>query len=478
LLLREIKDELLGAFIEEVRINDRIVQLVLNERSLFLSLYPTALGLYVSERCKSGYEPLKNMSNALKSCRIVEIMQRDFMPVLNIGLERSFPDHEELHIIVSFYPQAPNLSLKMQDWQKNIFSRYIDNRPKSSILELKAEQLTGVTADYVVKNFEGIDKKMARELDPDNLRILKEILSGNDVRPKLVSASPLHVSLFASKYEEAYDSFNVMFKAALSVFLREQEKKEAIQQKHLAVKNMRRRVARLQKKLLSTEAIEEIRLYGELILANIRKIRKGMTKIVLQNPYTQSGVEIELDPQLTPQVNAQRYFSRYKKEKRGQPQLREQIKKITKRINDLQAQPLIRRTGGKKLKSEATVKEPFHRFSFESGSVVFVGKNARSNDELTFKYAHPGDYFFHTRGYEGAHVILRPNIPKGQRPNREEIRSAASIAAYFSKARKQSNVPVSYTQRKFLKKNKKGKRGSVILMREEVIFVEPGLPPK
>jgi predicted ribosome quality control (RQC) complex YloA/Tae2 family protein len=53
---------------------------------------------------------------------------------------------------------------------------------------------------------------------------------------------------------------------------------------------------------------------------------------------------------------------------------------------------------------------------------------------------------------------------------------AAAIAAYFSKAKKQKNVPISYTQRKFIKKNKKGKLGSVILMREEVIFVDPGLP--
>ena len=110
--------------------------------------------------------------------------------------------------------------------------------------------------------------------------------------------------------------------------------------------------------------------------------------------------------------------------------------------------------------------------------MILAGKNARSNDELTFKYARASDYFFHTRGYEGAHVILRPNVPKGQHPSREEVRVAASIAAYFSKAKKQNNVPVSYTQRKYLKKSKKGKIGSVILMREEVVFVEPGLPDR
>jgi len=107
-----------------------------------------------------------------------------------------------------------------------------------------------------------------------------------------------------------------------------------------------------------------------------------------------------------------------------------------------------------------------------------VGKNARSNEELTFKYARPDDYFFHTRGYGGSHVLLKARVPKGQKPRKEDIESAAALAAYFSKAKKQTRVPVSYTQRKYLKRNKKGKPGSVILMREEVVFVKPMLYPE
>jgi len=105
-----------------------------------------------------------------------------------------------------------------------------------------------------------------------------------------------------------------------------------------------------------------------------------------------------------------------------------------------------------------------------------VGKNAKSNLMLTFKFARPDDYFFHIRGYKGAHTILRPKLQKGKNPQQEDIETAAAIAAYYSKAKGQRNVPVSYTQRKYLKKSKKGKLGSVILMREEVIFVDPGLP--
>lgn len=476
LLLREIKNDLIGKFIEDICIQDRIVQLVLNKNSLFISLYPTGLGMYLSDRIKRGFESLKNMSDVAKSCRIAKVLQHDLMPVFSLMLEKAFPSRGELQINTTFYPQAPNFSLKTEDWQRSVFARYIENEPKSSILELDAECLASVTVEHLVKNVEGIDKKMAHELNPQNLNLLKRILQIEEFYPKLVSTIPMHVSLFASKYEREYDSFNQLFKDAVTGFLNEREKQEAEHQKRLAVRNMKRRLVRLQKRLLSPEEMEDIRIHGELILANISKIRKGSERVKVFNPYTQTDKEIMLDPHLSAQVNAQRYFSRYKKEKRGQPKLREQIKTITKNIDDLETQQYVREVRtGKKHTAEA-LKEPFHKFLLGSGSVIFVGKNARSNDELTFKHARPGDYFFHTRGFEGAHTILRPNIPKGQRPSREEVKLAASIAAYFSKAKKQNNVPVSYTQRKYLKKNRKGKIGSVVLMREEVVFVEPGLP--
>jgi hypothetical protein len=165
LLLREIKDELSGSFIQDVCMQGRLVQLILDERSLFISLYPTALGLYVAEKCKRGYEPLKQISDALKSCRMIGVSQHDFMPVLFIDLGRAFPQYEEIQLIVSFYPQAPNLSLRIKGRQRNIFPRYLEKRPKRSILELGVEKLADVTADRLVKEFEGVDKKMGHELN-------------------------------------------------------------------------------------------------------------------------------------------------------------------------------------------------------------------------------------------------------------------------------------------------------------------------
>jgi predicted ribosome quality control (RQC) complex YloA/Tae2 family protein len=174
---------------------------------------------------------------------------------------------------------------------------------------------------------------------------------------------------------------------------------------------------------------------------------------------------------------------KYKKAKRGAPRIIQEIARLKKEIENIESRPIITAAAP----DDGPVIErpdkplPFRTFTLPSGSIVHAGRSSRSNEVLTFKHTRPDDYFFHARGIEGAHVILKPKMPKAknakirkcQKPRKEDIEAAASIAAFYSKAKKQKNVPVSYTQRKYLKKNKKGRAGSVIMMREEVIFVDP-----
>jgi predicted ribosome quality control (RQC) complex YloA/Tae2 family protein len=104
-----------------------------------------------------------------------------------------------------------------------------------------------------------------------------------------------------------------------------------------------------------------------------------------------------------------------------------------------------------------------------------VGKSSANNDLLTMKYAKPNDLWFHARGSSGSHTVLRVRDTTHP-PGKESIYQAASIAAYYSKMRNASNVPVAYCERKFVKKSKGLAEGAVILEREKVIFVTPRLP--
>lgn len=485
LLLREIRNKLIGLYINEIRSQYRIIQIISGDKSLFVSLYPEATAVFFSKKVKENFERIQSFSDYVRSGQIKNVDQIDFMPVLRLELEKSdIGEKSNVEIIISLYREAPNFSIKTATFQKNLFPRHIEKKPKKSITELTEIQLKSYHAqkgvkfrEILVKKVEGIDKYLADELTVENLRKLQAILSGEKVKPRLISIMPLRISLFASGYIREYSSLNGLLKDGIKRYVDKKIQDLLASRKKQLIRNLKRRIERLKKKLLTDMEIEEYRVAGELILTNISKIRKGVQQVNLFNPYNKKEVTIKIDPKKTPQINAQIYFSKYKKLKRGKPRIKDKIEGFKKELENIKVgffkmpEAVISKQVGEKEKPQ-----PFRIFNLGQDSIVYVGKNARSNQELTFQFARPNDYFFHIRGYEGSHVILKVNVPRGQRPKKKDIEITASIAAYFSKAKNQKNVAVSYTQRKYLKKNKKGKPGSVMLMREEVIFVDPALP--
>jgi len=485
LLLKEIRDKLVGLYIDEVCSRHRLIQIVCGEKALFISLYPEAPAIYLARKEKYNFERLRLFNEDMRSSTIIGVEQRTLMPVLRIQLEKSTEGiKKNAEIIISLYREAPNLRFKSVNKQKDLYRRFIEKLPRQSITEFTEEQLQAfccqdhATLDRILtQKIEGVDKYLASELTYMNLEKLRKIMDGEKMKPRLVTTSPLKISFFASNYIKEYSSLNNLLQESVKNFVEEKFRRQRARQKKEIVARLTKRIKRLKKKLLTQKEIENNRILGELLLTNIALIKKGTEQIQLVNPYTNAVVDVELDPKKTPQANAQYYFIKYKKLKRGQPKIKKKIEILRKEIEQINKD--FSKTRGVALAGHIAKKEkpsPFRIFSLISGGKVYVGKNARSNQELTFRFAKPHDYFFHIRNYEGSHTILRSYTPKGQRPKKQDIVTTASIAAYFSKARGQKNVPVSYTQRKYLKKDKKGRTGSVIMMREEVIFVDPRLP--
>jgi predicted ribosome quality control (RQC) complex YloA/Tae2 family protein len=117
----------------------------------------------------------------------------------------------------------------------------------------------------------------------------------------------------------------------------------------------------------------------------------------------------------------------------------------------------------------------FRIFILGEGFEVWVGKDSSANDLLTLKYTNQNDLWFHVRGSSGSHTVLKlpeqyDTIPK------EHIKTAAAIAAYYSKSKNAKNVPVAYTQAKNVQKYKGAKSGSVVLKSEKIVKVKPGVP--
>jgi predicted ribosome quality control (RQC) complex YloA/Tae2 family protein len=117
----------------------------------------------------------------------------------------------------------------------------------------------------------------------------------------------------------------------------------------------------------------------------------------------------------------------------------------------------------------------FRIFKLPDGYEVWVGKDSKANDLLSMKYTAQNDLWFHVRGTSGSHTVLKTPEGAGIIP-KEYIKTAASVAAYYSKAKNAKIISVAYTQAKNVQKYKGAESGSVVIKGEKVIKVEPRLP--
>ncbi len=251
-----------------------------------------------------------------------------------------------------------------------------------------------------------------------------------------------------------------------------------------------------QKTLKDIENRDNLKLYGELITSNIYAIKKGMTKVTLNNFYSENfeEVEIRLDPNLTPAENAQKYFKKYNKEKRTFIALQEQIKQNNEELlylesilnsvqtcsdeydikeirAELAEQGFLKRQKNNKNNKQKSNKKakPLH-FISSDGFHIYVGKNNTQNDELTLRFAKSLDMWFHTKDIAGSHVIV---VSEGKEIPNSTLNEAANLAAYYSKATNSSLVPVDYTLKKFIKKPNGAKPGMVIYETNKTAYITP-----
>ena len=228
-----------------------------------------------------------------------------------------------------------------------------------------------------------------------------------------------------------------------------------------------------------TKKRDTYKIYGELLNTYGYSAAPGAKTLEAVNYYTNEPVTIPLDDTLTPQENAQKYFDKYGKMKRTYEALSELTIQVKEEIEHLESilsaldiamqeedlvqireelieSGYIRRKGGSK-KTKITSK-PFHYMSSD-GFHLYVGKNNFQNDELTFKFATGGDWWFHAKQIPGSHVILKT---EGKEVPDRAFEEAARLAAYYSRGREQDKVEIDYIQKKHIKKPAGAKPGFVV----------------
>jgi predicted ribosome quality control (RQC) complex YloA/Tae2 family protein len=247
----------------------------------------------------------------------------------------------------------------------------------------------------------------------------------------------------------------------------------------------------LNKTLKECEERDHYRIWGELITANIYSIKKGDRNIKVLNYYAdeEEFVEIKLDENKTPSENIQAYYKKYNKLKKSAEMAEIQIKATEQELDYLQSvltniknvetyeeideiRREVTETGYIKFKKEVKKKiktsKP-HHFVSSDGAHIYVGKNNIQNDLLTLKFADKQDIWLHTKNIPGSHVIIK-GVGKVSDKTLEE---AATLAAFYSKAKESTKVPVDYTEVKNVKKPSGSKPGMVIYYTNKTIYANP-----
>ncbi len=237
---------------------------------------------------------------------------------------------------------------------------------------------------------------------------------------------------------------------------------------------------------------EKMRIYGELIKANIHLIPAGAASATVQNFYDEnlSEITIKLNPAITAAANAAKYFKNYKKSHTALQLLdgliendrdeivylesvRESIDRCRTAADIAEIREELRREGYIKSQQRRQQKAPqgsFAEYVSAEGFRIAVGKNNTQNDLLTTKTAAKNDMWFHVKGVAGSHVVV---FCGGEPISDETVLYAARLAAQNSKAAASSNVAVDYTPVKYVKKPNGAKAGMVIYTTNKTVYVTP-----
>lgn len=378
--------------------------------------------------------------------------------------------------------------------------------------------LDGPLWQALVHLYRGISPQLAREIvfraggdierpatDPGDLARLAEELTAFWSRPttgdwepswalqddRAVGCAPYHLTHGPTWQVHTLDSAS----QAVEAFFAAREPATGHQQLRRilldAIRGQRERLekrqAALRNEMNRADQAQELRQKGEWLLSYQHQIVPGQTVLHIEE------LEIDLNPKRTPVENAQEYFAAYRKAiqaNRLLPQRVEETEQEHDWLVELAALVHSAETYdelsilGTELQEAGILvpqraarfrkaKLPPRTYRTAEGFTILVGRNARQNDEITFRRARPDDLWLHVRGQPGAHVVI---VTEGRPLPDETLKMAAALAAYYSQARREKRVAVDYTERRNVRRLNVQHPGLVRYNRERTVMATPSLP--
>ncbi|RMD48368.1 MAG: DUF814 domain-containing protein [Ignavibacteria bacterium] len=446
-------DDFLPAKITDVLIadDDRVIKIITSSGELYFTVWGGISNVvWIKDEKVESFKKIK------KENYISQLLKLEFI------------DPSQNFMIDYFQLTPPEIKEKYFFVRKDIYNELL-HRTELGINSFEA------TKDIIHEILDGkisISKLSENEfkLHPDDFLIFK---------------NSIHIKSFDSVIE-AVNNFR-------SIYFSEKNKNERLNKLSIYLNkeldNLSRKMNKLRQRIDAGSREKEYKNYADLLAANLNNLVPGSDSVILEDFYTGEKIKIALDKKLSPQKNIDKYYEKSRDERisfEKSSQLFDEINlkyqkliEIKNKLQDISYDELnelyMKFVGEKSKMDNKTEGIKFKHYIAENKYHIYVGKDNKNNDLLTFKFAKQNDYWFHVRGYSGSHVVLKVDNAKQGMP-KNIIKSAASLAAYHSKAKTAGVVPVIYTFRKYVHKKKGMAPGQVAVQRENSVIVPPEIP--
>jgi len=351
--------------------------------------------------------------------------------------------------------------------------------PKELLINLKPTQVEALAAALC---------ELENELKISSLRIYP-------AEPPVFSLVELHAlkAQNAIPFDSLIAAGNEFIRRFLNAYRLAERKKALIRQTDLLLATAQRKLVNQKNDLANLPTLANYREWADTLMALASQVPPRVSSVTLPSLNAAvNEITIPLDPKLNAVSNAQRYYAKARQIDESRAELAQKIAETEDLIRRYETarQQIADTTDFKALRTISTqlpvpvqaqssiemAHQPYTRFVLE-GWEIFIGKSARDNDELTLKIARPNDFWFHAQGTTGSHVVVR-NPGKTAVLPRDIREKVAGLAAFYSKAKHSTVVPVIFTQCKYVSKPRHSAPGAVAVRLEKSLIVEPLDPNK
>ena len=512
-LIKEIKEKIVNYKLTKIYQYDRSsLSFFFGKNNLLFQVKDNSTIFYLKEEkdLNTDFQSkfLLSLKKHLLNSILINIRQEGFDRIVYFDFEKlnQFGDVEKFTLTMELMGKASNIFLTSADDEKIISALYFSSIDEGNriimtgaryTLPFEEKKISPVYLDEdnfpfespqdFIQKVEGIGKVFAiqcynsYEIYKKYIKTYVSLLHEAEIRGKLQKILTYN---YFSEYEDKVtetkefstlnEGLNEYFRTTITSNVINEKKKELVKYVDTQIKKFEKILKNIDIDLKKNGNYENYKNTGDILAANMHLLKHGMDKITVFDFYNNCDITISLDPLLSPNDNLNFYYNRYNKGKRTETALNARLLDIKNEIKYFEEVKLfieketdfvgieeieneLKFSGKKKIKLNKAKKRELLSFEY-NGFKIFVGRNNKENEEITFNRGTSRDIWLHVKDIPGSHVLI---IREQKEVDEDTLLYAAKLAGEFSKANKGDKVTVDYCEKKFVKKIKNSKPGNV-----------------